>query len=496
MSSFLALHQLRFIEQEATKAGINLIERSGMAIAEWVKVNTPSKTRILVIAGRGNNGSDGLAAATKLHLAGFRVDVIRLFKDNTASNQLYYEQFIAEKKPLSRLPLELGRYGLIIDAIYGIGLTHELDVVAAKIIQKVNESMVPVLSLDAPSGLNPFTGQILGAAVNADTTLTFISDKPGLHTGDGLDCSGEVQIIDLIDISTMPLPEIAQSQYFNQLATINYAPLLRMKFNTNKGSYGTAAIIGGNKGMHGALYLAGRATLLAGAGKVVVGALDNEFRLDFTMPELMYQPVKEIIKNLQAYDVIAIGPGLGQDEKALKILDKLLDEIEDSVLLVDADALNLIASNHQLKLKFREVRYKIITPHPGEAARILGVTVNEVQDHRFMSVTDLSEKLNSLTILKGAGTLVQFHQSTYINTTGNPGLANAGQGDTLTGLIAGFIAQGMDMLNASRLGVFIHGLAADRLVLKKQGYNGILASDVSSEAANLINEIVYGSLFS
>ena len=141
------------------------------------------------------------------------------------------------------------------------------------------------------------------------------------------------------------------------------------------------------------------------------------------------------------------------------------------------------------------MRYKIITPHPGEAARILGVTVNEVQDNRFMSVTDLVDSLNSVTVLKGAGTLIQQNNHIYINATGNPGLASAGQGDTLTGIIAGFLAQGMELLDATRLAVFIHGLAADRLIVRRNGYNGILASMVASEVCDLINELVYGELF-
>lgn len=495
MNGFLNLLQLRTIEQEAANLEINLIERAGLSIAKLVGSQFSKKDRILVVAGRGNNGSDGMAAAINLIEAGYKVDLVRLFKDNTVVNQQWYERCAVLKKPLSRMPSDLTKYQLIIDAIYGIGLTHELDVETAKIVQKINQQSSFVLSLDAPSGLNPFSGKVFGEAIHADCTLTFISDKPGLHTGDGLDCSGEVQVVELVDISEYTLPDALYPTNFNALDDINYGPLLRMKFNTNKGSYGTVAIIGGNKGMHGALFLAGRAALLAGAGKVVLGALDNDFKLDFSMPELMSQSPKEIVRNLQAFDAIAIGPGLGQDEKAVKILDKLLDDIEDSKLLVDADALNLIANNLELKLKFREVRYKIITPHPGEAARILGVTVNEVQEDRFMSITDISTKLNAVTILKGAGSLIQSNNQIFVNTTGNPGLANAGQGDTLTGLIAAFLAQGMEMLDATRLGVFVHGLAADRLVIQKRGYNGILASIVAEEASCVINEMVYGKLF-
>lgn len=494
-TSFLNLSQLRFIEYEADKAGTDLIKRAGLSIANWVKEKFTDKPRILVIAGRGNNGSDGIAAATNLLNFGYKVDLLRIFKDNTATNQKWCEEFLIQKKVLSKLPADLNKYGLIIDAIYGIGLTHDLDVETAKLIQKVNQSQAYILSVDTPSGINPFSGRVLGIAVQADTTLTFISDKPGLHTGDGLDYSGDVEIIDLIDIKDFALPKCNHHVQFNSLADISYEGLTRLKFNTNKGSYGTVAIIGGNKGMHGALYLAGRSALLCGAGKVVLGSIDDDFRPNFVIPELMYQSAKNIIKNLQAYDAIAIGPGLGQDEKAEKILAKLLENIEDSKLLVDADALNLIANSHDLKLKFREVRYKIITPHPGEAARILGVTVNQIQDNRFMSVTDLTDKLNTITVLKGAGTLIQAGNQIYINTTGNPALANAGQGDTLTGIITAFLAQGLEMLDAARLAVFIHGLSAGRLVLKRRGYIGILASDIAQEASMVINELVYSPFF-
>ncbi len=495
MNKFLTLAQLRSIEQESLLQQVDLIERAGIASARWVADKFNSKQRILVMVGRGNNGSDGIATALELSKLGYKVDTVRVFKDNSDVNNGWVNKLSAYKKLLVKLPTDLNKYDLIIDAIYGIGLTHELDVETAKIIQKINLANSFILSLDAPSGLNPFSGRVQGEVVYADATLTFISDKPGLHTGDGLDCSGDVHVIDLVSSSEFELPSSLHNIQFNTLSNINYEPLLRMKFNTNKGSYGTVAILGGNKGMHGALYLAGRAALLSGAGKVVLGALDSDFHLDFSMPELMSQSPKEIVKNLQAYDAIAIGPGLGQDKKSIQILNKLLDQIEDSKLLVDADALNLIAADHDLKLKFREVRYKIITPHPGEAARILGVTVNEIQDDRFVSVADLVDKLNSVTILKGAGSLIQHENNIYINTTGNPSLANAGQGDTLTGIIVGFLAQGMDLIDATRMAVFIHGLAADRLVIKRQGYNGVLASSIAEEVCDLINELVYGELF-
>lgn len=495
MEQLLTLSQLRMVEQESSVKNISLIERAGIATAQWVGERFNKKTRILVVIGRGNNGCDGLAAAIQLLNAGYKVDIVRLFKDNTALNQGWYEELNKLKKPLTRLPSDLSKYQLVIDAIYGIGLTHEVDLDTARIIQKLNTHNGMMLSLDAPSGLNPFNGRVQGDAIYADVTLTFISDKPGLHTGDGLDYSGEIHIIDLVDLDDYQLTPAIHEIKFNLLNDIRYESLIRSQFNTNKGTYGTVAVIGGNCGMHGALYLAGRAALLSGAGKVVLAPIDKDFRLDFSMPELMLQSPKDVIKNLQAFDAVAIGPGFGKDEKSFKILEKVLDTIEDGKLLVDADALNLIAENIVLRNKFREVRYKIITPHPGEAARMLGVTVNAIQDNRFIALTDLSDLLHGVVVLKGAGTLIQSDNKIYINTTGNPGLANAGQGDTLTGIILGLLSQGVDILDATRLGVFIHGMAGDRLVIQKRGYNGILASNVASEASVIINELLYSDLF-
>lgn len=495
MKKLLELVQLRDIAAKCVEREIDLIERAGLAAFDWIQTNFDKKIRILVLSGRGNNGSYGAATALQLALNGYKVDFIRLTKDNTDINESWFSRLLEHKKPLTKMPRDLSRYGLIVDAIYGIGLTHELEVDAAKSVLKINSDANYILSLDAPSGVNPFSGKVFGEAINADTTLTFISDKQGLHTGDGLDYSGEVLVADLINLSEFEVPYSLQEISFNVLETIDYQSIIRAKMNTNKGTYGTVAIIGGNSGMHGALYLAGKAALLAGSGKVVLAPLDKDFKFDFSMPELMLASPKDIIKDLQAYDAIAIGPGFGRDEKAIKILDKLLDVIEDSKLIVDAEALNLISESMILRNKFREVRHKVITPHPGEAARILGLAVNEIQDNRFTAISDIADLLHGVVVLKGAGTLISSDNSTFINVTGNPGLANAGQGDVLTGIILGLLSQGLDILTATRFGVYLHGLSADRLMIKNHGYNGILASKVSEEVCVALNDLLYGDLF-
>lgn len=495
MNELLGLSQLRDIEAKCKERQIDLIERGGLAAFDWIKSNFDNKVRILILAGRGSNGAYGLATAFQLINNGYKVDFVRLTNDNSPVNDEWFNKALEHKRSLAKLPKDITRYGLVVDAIYGIGLMNELDVDSAKSVQKINNDAAYILSLDAPSGVNPFSGKVFGGAINADTTLTFISDKAGFHTADGLDYSGEVLVANLIDISDFNIAESQQKIKFNALDTINYQPLIRGRSNTNKGTYGSVAIIGGNKGMHGALYLAGKAALMSGSGKVVLAPLDKDFRFDFSMPELMLSTPKDVIKDLQSYDAIAIGCGLGRDEKAVKILNMLLDTIENGKLIVDADALNLIAENINLRNKFREVRHKIITPHPGEAARIIGLSVNAVQDNRFTAIADISDLLHGVVVLKGAGTLISSDNNIYINVTGNSGLANAGQGDTLTGIILGLLSQGLDIITATRFGVYLHGIAGDRLLMKNKGYNGILASKVSEEVCITINDLLYKDLF-
>ena len=196
------------------------------------------------------------------------------------------------------------------------------------------------------------------------------------------------------------------------------------------------AIIGGNKGMHGALYLAGRAALMCGSGKVILASLDDDFKPEYSIPELIIRSAKEVLNELSAYDVIIIGPGFGVDNKALKFLTKFIDKQPQSKIVFDADALNLIAQNSELHYLFSGIRNKIITPHPGEAARLLGISVNQVMANRFLCINELSNKYASTTLLKGCGSLIMVNDITYINQTGNSALSNAGQGDTLCGIIA------------------------------------------------------------
>lgn len=276
----------------------------------------------------------------------------------------------------------------------------------------------------------------------------------------------------------------------NTIETINYSTLSRHKLNTHKGDFGTVGIIGGSRGMHGSMYLAGRAAMLCGAGKVAIAPEDDNFSFDLLMPELLVTRPKDILKLIENYNVVVVGPGLGNEEGAHKIFEKILDLQPDTNFLFDADALNLVAANPKWHYQFRTLPNKIITPHPKEASRLLNCEVVQIQNARVESIKKLSEYYNAVTVLKGYATLLYDGKELFVNPTGNPGLSNAGQGDTLCGIVAAFIAQGMALFDSLRLGVLIHGAAADELSEKFPGLIGILATDISHKARELINQII------
>lgn len=490
---FLNIAQIRHIEADAiAKHKLNLMDEAGAAITKWVKNNLPKDKKILVLIGRGNNGGDGVIAATKLQALGYNVSIFAVASQlNPTTEELITKFAKLEGKVLIKLPAKLDSYDMIIDAILGIGVNGTLDQKLSEIVELVNHSGQFVLAIDSPTGLDPFTGEVHGSAVRADHTITFISDKPGFYTGSGVDLAGQVTVETLVNITDYLLPKCATIKVLlNDLSVINYQVLARKINNTNKGTFGSVAILGGNKGMHGALYLAGRAAMLLGSGKVMLSSLDDNFAQDMLMPELMMLPPKDVLKKLNNFSVVVVGPGFGTDERALKILTKIINSKPHTKLIFDADALNLIAANPDLHAGFKAINNKIITPHPGEAARLLKTTIANIGQNRFLAINSLKAQYNACTLLKGAGSLIEDNSFIYLNQTGNTALSNSGQGDTLCGIIAAFIAQGVDLSEALRLAVYLHGKAAESLAISI-GYNGVLATEIALTARNLLNQLLY-----
>lgn len=295
----------------------------------------------------------------------------------------------------------------------------------------------------------------------------------------------------------------------NALFQIDYSPLVRNIPDTHKGDFGKVLIIGGNTSMTGSIHLAGRAAMLMGAGKTVLAPLKLQCHIDILMPELIIKPIAEVLPILDQFTVIVVGPGFGLDHYAQSVLMQILDYpfMPNSKLIFDADALNLIAAHENLRTKFINLLpfHKIITPHCGEAQRLLTNQGNgqTVQVDRMQIVQKLSLHYQSITLLKGYESLICFRKiaaemvqnsetlGVFINKTGNQALSSAGQGDVLCGLIAGLAAQGLTLLHALKLAVYLHGRAADELVIKHGGYNGLLASEISQYCRVILNKILY-----
>lgn len=480
---------------EAAHAGEPLMQRAGAAAADWAVTLAGERNRaILVLAGPGNNGGDAFEAARLLHQRFFDVRVVflgqaeKLPPDAAAARQDFIN---AGGATITAIPEDV-RWSLIIDGLFGIGLTREPEGAYAQWIAKANHlaqrDNCPLLALDCPSGLNADTGTCFSPCIHASHTITFIAGKPGLLTADGPDCCGEIRVAAL---ALSPGVEIEPDGHVVTLA--NFASHLKpRRNNTHKGSFGNAGILGGDKSMVGAALLAGRAALKLGAGRVYLGLLDADAPcVDLLQPELMIRQADDLLEaDLQA---LACGPGLGRSAEAVNLLEQSLRAPVQLVL--DADALNLVAENRHLEEHLvNRAGPAILTPHPAEAARLLGCSVGDIQTDRFKAVHELASRYRSHVILKGCGTVIASADGKFwLNTTGNPGMATAGMGDVLSGLIVALLAQNWPPEMALLAGVHLHGAAADRLVANGVGPVGLTAGEVIDAARNLFNEWVAGN---
>ena len=477
--------EIRAIEEEVLSRtdAPPLMERAGLAAAELGK-KIARDGKILVLAGPGNNGGDAFVLARHMKQSWHKVEVVfaghheKLSRDATKALRQWRD---AGGDVSSALPQRL-HHGLIVDGMFGIGLQREVSGVYCEWIAAINGVSAPVLALDVPSGLHSDTGQILGSAVRATHTITFIRLKPGLLTLDGPDCCGEIEVADLGVNDLKP----ASGALLDRSVLRAVSPRPR---NSHKGMYGSVAILGGAPGMAGAALLAGRAALYLGAGRVYVGCLNAQLAVDWQQPELMLRSVKDTLK-LDTVNCFVVGPGFGQSAAASHVLQSAL--ATDHPLVLDADALNLIAEDEGFKKELRARRAPaIITPHPAEAARLLGVSTREIQNDRVAAALELASKLNCCTLLKGSGTVCATPNGNYsINPTGNPGMASGGMGDVLSGMIGALIAQGVPAEEAMLAGAYLHGAAADALVSKGLGQVGLTASEVIVSAREVLNRAI------
>ncbi len=378
-------------------------------------------------------------------------------------------------------------FGLIVDGLFGIGLERELAGRYADLIDAINASGAPVLALDIPSGLHADSGRVLGCAVRAQHTVTFIALKPGLLTLDGPDHCGELHVRDLgLDVSAL-LPSRGMVLDSGALAAV----LPRRPLNSHKGTFGSIGVIGGASGMTGAALLSGRAALKLGAGRVYVGLLDPDAQsLDPIQPELMLRRAEAVLA-MDSLSCLVLGPGLSQSAEAHRCTERAL--ALDVPLVIDADALNLIGADEGLRQACRARRGPtVITPHPAEAARLSGQSTSAIQNDRIAAALALAQRYQAITVLKGVGSIVATPEGRFeINTSGNPGLASAGMGDVLSGILGALIGQGAQPVLATHAAVHLHGLAADRLAQRLGGPVGMTASEIVEAAREILNQAIY-----
>jgi len=452
---------IRRIERAAGEATPPLMERAGTAAAELAaRLASETSKDILVLAGPGNNGGDAKIAAARLQERFYRVTLA------------------ARANEIPERP-----WGLVIDGLFGIGLARDIDGEYARMVEYANRQTCPVLALDIPSGVHSDTGRVMGSAVRATHTITFIALKPGLLTLDGPDHCGDITVADLGLPADKPSAWVAERELFQAL-------LKRRPRNFHKGLAGSVAILGGASGMSGAALLAARAALKLGAGRVYVGMLDTALAVDPGAPELMLRHADDALGlDLNA---LVVGPGLGDGERAETLLGAVLTSELPCVL--DADALNLISESANLRrVCARRSAETLLTPHPAEAARLLGTTTAAVQADRVKAARMLSENLNAHVVLKGNGSiLVARDGHWFVNRTGNPGMASAGMGDVLAGLLGALLAQGYSGETALVLGTHLHGAAADVLAREGSGPVGMTAGEVIDAARRLWNHWLAG----
>jgi len=460
-----------------------LMERAGEAVFSVLVHQYPDAQSILICCGGGNNGGDGYVVARLAHEAGLTVTLWqlgsaeRLTGDAAAARDAWLACGGKIEKPQRTIPASAD---VIVDAVLGTGLKGRVREDSAALINTVNQSCCPVIAVDVPSGLCADTGAELGAVICARSTVTFIGVKQGLCTGQAANFTGEIYF------SGLGVEDAFQQQCLPSATRVSSEEVKRClpprARTAHKGDHGRVLCAGGDLGMAGAIRLAAEACVRTGAGlTAVITQPDNVLSIVTARPEIMVQgwqdKAHEISQRLEWADVIVIGPGLGQTDWSKALLFHF--DATDKKMIVDADGLNLLALSPDYK------NNRIITPHPGEAARLLNTTVAAVEADRFGAAQLLQQKYGGVVVLKGAGTLIYDGRQFWICTAGNPGMASGGMGDVLSGIIGALAGQGLSLSEAARVGVWIHSTAADLCV--QEGERGVLASDLFPYIRQLVN---------
>jgi len=457
---------------------LQLMQRAGDAVWQALCRRWPQTAAITIFAGAGNNGGDAFVVAICARQQGVEVQLIsRGDLDKQSATAKHFKQLWQRQGGIIEAWDRQAICGeIIVDGLLGIGLKRDLDQSWQQMINRINLCAVPRVAIDIPSGLNAATGIAQPVAIEATLTVTFIGAKTGQYLADGPDYCGELVYHDL-GVSSRVLQSVEPS-----LQTIETCRLPQpRKNNSHKNQYGHVLVIGGDQGMSGAVALAAKAALRSGAGMVSALVHPRCCNNLAATPEIMVQSWDAIESGLAQASVVVIGPGLGNSEAARECREQLHDL--ELPMIVDASALD---AEFLQALRSDQV---VITPHPGEAASLLSITPAELQSDRLMACRHLIETYGMVCVLKGAGTLIADRQSpVMINTRGNPGMATAGMGDVLGGIIAALVGQGLTLIEAATSGVYIHALCAE-LYCQARDQSGLIASDIIERIPRVIRRL-------
>lgn len=463
----------------------------------------PADVSVLIMVGTGNNGGDGLALARLLSETGFSVDVYYVGDPRRASEQWRQQKQILEHYFVGTSDkIEGKEYTIMVDALFGVGLSRDITGEYARAVEQFNAAKAFKLALDVPSGIDSDNGSVHGCAVRADVTVTFGFCKRGLMLYPGNSYAGEVVIVPIGITEKSFLGREPQMFYYDESVT----DLLPLRDGSgNKGTFGKVLLIAGSFKMAGAAVLAAKAAYRSGAGMVkVITHPGNREIMQLAIPEALFGTYEDLAESMKWADVLAIGPGLGKSEEAHKLLQQVIRE-SDLPLLIDADGLNLLSEQNVLQenlaeqIKLREMlrghadlqetlaahgkagRTIILTPHVGELSRLTGKTIPVLKEDLSLHGKELAGKLHAVVVAKDARTFTCREKgSVCVNLCGNSGMATAGSGDVLTGIIAGLLAQRMDAFDAASVGVYLHAKAGDA-VARKMGEHACMAGDICEQ---------------
>lgn len=481
--------QIRQLEQAAVKQGITgdiMMQKAGTAVLQVITKHWPNASSIIVFCGAGNNGGDGYIVACEAAKKGLNVEVRHLEELSKLKNEALHAMQACKKQGVIIKSFDVSESltaDVFVDALLGIGLKGQVKQSYTKAIDYLNNSIADIIAVDIPSGINADTGAVLGNAVIANCTVTFIGIKQGLLTGYAPDYCGDL-ICNNLDIPQQLFTQVKHNAEIIALDDYENNFIPRM-LTANKGDFGHVLVIGGDLGMSGAPHMTACGALRVGAGMLTVATRpEHATVLNIAQPEIMCHGIKtakELITLIKKVSVIAIGPGLGQSAWSELVLKTTLKHAANKPLVIDADALNLLAKTPSSQNNW------ILTPHPGEAARLLKTDTKTICDDRFAAIANIQKKYGGICVLKGAGSLIYDGENPVkICTAGNPGMASGGMGDILTGIIAGLVAQNLPLEIAAECGVCLHAEAAD-IAADACGERGLLATDLLPYLQKLVN---------